>query len=283
MIFQYDLSGGEPIVRDLAVSSASDILEGAVVSRDGAISTALNNFGVVNSDATLSDVIGVAAEFYDFSAHISNNGSNAATAAATGITNYMKVIINPLAIWLAEWSQETADDTVNTAADTSGKTVTGTFTSPGDDVEGCWVYITNKGSSSGGAGNLFQIGDASTTVWTACTSFDDNLAGNLATDTYIKIMAPYFATVAGGSINLSTTTAVLGTHLLGNDLVGDDAGAIMSIQNWIQDRNTGLQVLRVERHSGKTFDAATCHLFSSIQLLDHLLLGGGVATAPLIS
>src|SRR3990167_1657337 len=283
MIWQYDLAQGEPIVRDLATASASDILEGAVVSRDGGIDTALNNFGVLNADATVSDVIGVAAEFYDFSAHISNNGSNAATAAATGITNYMKVIINPLAIWLAEWSQETADDTVNTAADTSGKTVTGTFTSPGDDVEGCWVYITNKGSSSGGAGNLFQIGDASTTVWTACTSFDDNLAGNLATDTYIKIMAPYFATVAGGSINVSTTTAVLGTHLLGNDLVGDDAGAIMSIQNWIQDRNTGLQVLRVERHSGKTFDAATCHLFSSIQLLDHLLLGGGVATAPLIT
>src|SRR3990167_5793396 len=283
MNWQFDLSGGEPIVRDLALSSASDILEGAAVSRDGAISTALNNFGVVNSDATVSDVVGVAAEFYDFSAHISNNGTNAATAAGTGITNYMKVIINPLAIWLAEWSQDAADDSVNTVADTTGKTITGTFTSPGDDVEGCWVYITNVGSTTGGQGNLFQIGAASTTEWTACTSFDDNLAGNLTTDTYIKIMAPYFATVAGGSINLSTTTAILGTHLLGNDLVGDDTGAIMSIQNWISDRNTGLQPLRVEKHSGKTFDAATCKLFSSIQLLDHLLLGGGVATAPLIT
>lgn len=283
MLWHYDLSGGQPIVRDLPVVGTADILLGAVVSRDGAISTALNNFGAQAADATVSDVIGVAAELYDYSAHISNNGTNAATAAATGITNYIKVIINPMAIWLAEWSQNASDDTVNTAADTSGKTVTGTFTSPGDDVEGCWVYITNAGSSAGGAGNLFQIGDASTTVWTACTTFDDNLAGNLATDTYIKIMAPYFATVAGGSINLSTTAAVAGTQLLGNDLVGDDAGAIMSILNWIEDRNTGLQPMRVEKHSGRTFDAATCHIYSDVQLLDHLLLGGGVATAPLIT
>ena len=273
MQWQYDLAQGEPIIRDLPVGGSSDILEGAVVSRATLITTADNNFGFINASAsTINEVVGVSAEFYDYSAHISNTGSNAATAALTGITNYIKVIVNPLAIWLAEWSQHADDDSVNTAASTTGKVITGTFTDPGDDVEGNWVYITNVGSTTGGAGNLFQIGAASTTTYTACTSFDDNLAANNTSDTYIKILSPYFATKAGGSMALSAATGQVGTHILGNDLVGDDVGAALVIQNWIQDRNTGLSPLRVEKHSGKTFDAATCKLFASIQLRSHLLL-----------
>ena len=285
MIFHYDLSQAEPIIRDLPVYGTSDILLGAVVSREGAITTAENNMGFQNASATaIDDVVGVAAELYDYSAHISNTGANAATAAATGITNYIKVIINPLAIWLAEWSQAAANDTVNTAADSTGKTVTGTFTSPGDDVEGDWVYISNLGSTTGGAGNLFQIGAASTTVWTATTSFDDNLKANNTSDTYIKILHPYFATVAGGSMSLSAASGEVGTHLLGNDIVGDDTGPIMSLQTYITDKAHSLEPLRVEQHSGKNFDAATCHIYSDVMLLDHLLLNAGTMTAsPIIS
>lgn len=285
MRFNYDLTQAEPIIRDLPVCASADILEGAVVGRDGAISTELLNFGVTNvAAAVIDDVIGVAQEFYDFSEHINNIGTAATTAAGTGVTNYMKVCINPLAVWLAEWSQHADNDVVNTAAQVAGVgSVTGTFTSPGDDVEGDWVYISNKGSTTGGAGNLYQIGSASTTVWTPCSTWVSGLKAITTSDTYIKLVRPYGASVAGGSINLAANTAELGTALLGNDIVGDDTGAIMILQNYVKDKATPMEPLRVERHSGRNFDAATCKLYGDAFLLDHLCLGGGIATAPQIT
>jgi len=284
MEWHYDLTQAEPIIRDLPVGGAVDILKGAGVARIGAISTALNHFCYQLADEdTLDDFIGVANEFYDYSAHISNTGANAATAAATGVTNYIKVIINPMAVWLTEYSQHADNDTVNTAADSTGKTVTGTFTSPGDDQEGNWVYITNVGSTVGGAGNLFQIGDISTTVATACTNHDDYLKGNNTADTYILIYNPYTARVVGGSIDLSAASGEECTKIMGNDLVGTDTGAAITLQNYVTDMHTPMEPLRVERHSGRNFHAATCKIYADLFFTDHLCLGASTADAPLIT
>lgn len=282
--YHYDLSGGEPIIRDLPIHGSNDILKGSVVARDGAISTALNNFGYTRANpATLDDVVGVTNELWDASVNTNNIGTIAVTAAATGVQNYMKVIINPQAVYLTEWSQLAANDTVNTAADTTGKTVTGTFTSPGDDFEGNWVYITNQGSTAGGAGNLFQIGAASTTVWTAVTQFDDNLAGNNTSDTYIVIQRPYSANVAGGSMNLSAQTSDYDAAILGNDIVGDDTGAAIVLENYVADAATPMEPLRSERTSGKTYDASTCKIYGDLYLMDNICNGGALATQPLIT
>jgi hypothetical protein len=280
MIFHYDLSQAEPIVRDMPVYGTSDILRGALLSREGAISTAENNFGLQLCSATvMDDVVGVAEEFYDYDKHINNAGVNGVTAVATGVTNYIKVIINPMAVYLAEWSQAAANDVVNTVASSTGKTTTGTFTSPGDDVEGDWVYYTNVGSTAGGAGNLYQIGAASTTEWTATTSFDDDMKATTTSDTYIKLLHPVFATVAGGSMSLSAAAGEINTHVLGNDVVGDDTGPAIVLQNYVTDKAHSLEPLRVERHSGKNFDAATCHLYCDFYPLDHLLRTSGTLTA----
>jgi hypothetical protein len=290
MIFHYDLAQAEPIIRDYVVVGTSDILRGAVVARDGAITTALNRFGLQNAAAAvIDDVVGVAAELYDYSAHYSGvdqpqvgqlgSGTNAATAVATGVSNYMKVIINPLAVWLCEYSQQAADDTVNTAASTGGKVTTATFTT---DREGDWIYVTNVGSTAGGAGNLSQIGaSTSTTSVTACTSYDDNMATTNTSDTFIVISKPFQPLVAGGSLDLSAASSVAGAQIIGSATSG--TGAILPIENYISDKNTPIQPLRVERHSGITYDAATAHLYADAFLLDHILLGGGIATAPQIA
>jgi len=287
MKWHYDLCQAEPIIRDIPVQGAADIQKGAVVSREGAITTALNNMGGTNTNpATIDDVIGVAAELYDYSAHISSNGTNAATVAGTGVTNYIKVIINPTAIWLAEWSQHADNDAVNGVASADGTMLSGTYTSPGDDCEGTWAYVTDEGSTSGGAGNLFQIGLASTTEWLAVTApgptgWASDMKANNVADTYIHIINPYQAFVAGGSINLSAAAGEVGTKLAGNDLVMTDTGAAVVLENYVSDKNTPMEPLKAERNSGRNYDAATCKIQADIQLMDHILLGGGTATAPL--
>lgn len=281
MHFSYDLTQAEPIVRDVVVGGTSDILYGAVVARDGAITTALNRFCVQNATATvIDDVVGVANEFYDYSVHLSSTGANAATAAATGVSNYIKIIINPMAIWMAEYSQHADDDTVNTSADSTGKVITATFTT---DREGDWCYITDVGSTTGGAGNLFMIGaSTSTTSVTACTTYDDWLKGSNTSDTFIVISRPFQPLVAGGSLDLSAAADPwTGTSIKGVPASG--TGAILVLENYIQDKATPIEPLRVERHSGHNFHAGTVRLFADIQLMDHLMLGGGVATAPQIT
>lgn len=285
MIWHYDLTNAEPIIRDVPVCGSTDILRGAAIGRIGAVTTGLNRYAYQNIVATtLADMMGVSDELYDYSEHISNSGSNAATSEATGVTNYIKAVINPMAVWLAEYSQHADDDTAaNGAASSAGIIWTGTMTAPGDNAEGNWVYVTGTGSTTGGAGNLFQIGASTTTVYTACTSYDTYMKASTTSDTCIILHMPYGCQVVGGSINLSAVAGRIGTMVKGGALAGTDVGAAITLQNYIMDKGTSLQPLRVEQHSGKNFDYATCRLYADLFFLDHLCLGGGVATAPLLT
>lgn len=274
MKFHYDLTQAEPIIRDCPVAGTSDILRGAVVSLEGAITTAEYRWALTNTNAAeLSNVVGVAQELYDYSAHISNSGANAATSALTGVCNYIKVCINPMAVWLAEYSQHADNDTVNNAASTGGKVITATFTT---DREGDWVYVTGVGSTAGGAGNLFMIGISNTTASvTAATSYDDNMKTTNTADTFVVVYNPYSAIAAGGSMDLSAATTDAGVALKGAAATG--AGAIVAIQSYVTDKSTPMEVLRVERNSGRNYDYATCKVYSDVHLSDHLLLGAGVS------
>lgn len=283
MKFHYDLCQAEPILRDLPVYSvgttaANDIPKGCAVSRIGAISTAINHMFIQRADAAvLDEVVGVSNELYDTSAHgagIKRDKTNGISATGTGNTNYIKCIINPMAVYMCEWSQEGADDTANGAADSTGKTLTGTFTSPGDDREGDWAYITNVGSTTGGAGNLFQIGAGSTTVYTAITDYDNSLAGNTTSDTFIVMNTPYTGLVVGGSIDMTAVAGVEGTKMKGNDLTGVDTGLAIVLQNYITDKNTPITVLRADVTSGNTYDAATATLWGDLFHTGHMLLCG---------
>ena len=283
MKWHYDLTGAEPILRDMPVYATSDILKGSALSRKGAISTEQNHSSFQLADpGVLDEVVGITNELYDYSAHLSGinkNEANGVTAIATGVQNYVKCIINPMVAWMTEWSQHADNDSVNTAADTTGKTITGTFSSPGDDRGGDWVYITDTGSAIGGKGNLFQIGASSTTVYTAVTSYDDNLAGNNTSDTYIVMNMPYTSLVVGGSIDLSAASGEAGIKMKGNDLTGVDTGLAIVLQNYITDVSTPITPLHAQTCSGRTYDAATATLWGDLYLTGHTLLAGPGATS----
>jgi len=272
MNYHYDWSGSEPIQRDFVVGDAADIKLGAAVAKEGAITTALDQFAIgLANPATLENIVGVSNEFYDYSAHKSGperQGANSATVVATGVSNYMKVIINPFAVYTAEVSQAAADDTVNTAASTGGKVTTATFTT---DREGDWIYVTDVGSSAGGAGNLYKIGaSTSTTSVTACTSYDDNMATTNTSDTFIVVTNSWSALAAGGSLDLRTD----GTQTKGVAVTG--SGAIAVIDAYVQDASTPPEPLKVERNSGKTYDANTCKLLQDIFFTEHIVCGSAV-------
>lgn len=274
MKYHYDLARAEPIIRDYVVGGTSNILKGAVVGREGAITTDDNRFGLQNADGDVLDcVVGVTNELYTYASHYSGlvGTTVAATEPSTGVSNYIKVIINPMAVWLAEYSQHADDDTVNTAADAAGNDVTATFTT---DREGDWIYVTDVGSSTGGAGNLFQIGlSNSTTSVTACSSYAANLKGTNTSDTFIVLEKEFCGDAAGGSIDLSEATTEAGTKIWGTPATG--AGAAIVLANYIQDRNTPMEPLKVERNSGQNYDAATAHVFGDLYLMEHILLGSG--------
>lgn len=254
MKYHYSMDGSEPIIRDHVIGGASAIAKGAVVAVEGAITTALNRFSLqLTNPATVDNAVGVLMEAV----------TPTTTAAATGVSVYGKVLINPYAIYLAEYSQLAADDTVNTSADSTGKVITATFTT---DREGDWTFITRVGSTSGGCGNLFQIGaSTSTTSVTAVTSYDDYLNGSNTSDTFICITNPYTALAAGGSLDLTTA----GDALSGVAAAG--TGAVLVLQNYIQSKDVPMEPLKVERHSGKVWPYA--RFFADVWLSDHIMGG----------
>jgi len=267
MKWHYDVNGAEPILRDHVIYHTTDILAGVPMQKE-VITTELNQFALLPAAAaTVDNIVGVTAEAYDYSEHKTGpgrTGANGITAVATGVSNYLKIIINPSAVYLAEYSQLAADDETLTVADTTGKTVeVAAFTT---DRHGDWVYITPTGGTTGGAGNLFQIGaDAGgTTVATACTSYDDNLKGNIVGDTAIWVYNAYNALAASGSLNLATNLAdVSGTGDAGT-------GALLVIQSYISQDGV-LEPLRVERHSGTNYPHATTRLYSDVMFIDHIM------------
>ena len=262
MIFHYDLAQAEPIIRDYPVYDTSAINYGEVLAMEGAITTAENRMFLQSCNAAVIDnAVGIAQETITAST----------SASATGVTVYAKVLINPFAVYLCEYSQHADDDTVNTAADTAGNDTTATFTT---DREGDWIYVTNVGSTTAGAGNLYQIGlSNSTTSVTACSSYDDYMKGTSTSDTFIVITNPFSALATTGHTDLSAATGYSGRAIKGLPATG--SGALNILLNYIQTPQLGLEPLRVEQHSGKNYSSGVgVHLYADVQLMSHLLLGG---------
>ena len=272
MRFHYDLTQAEPIIRDYPVydSSATGLLNGMAMARLADSHTAANRcFMQKANPATLANIVGV----------MNETGLDASSSAvATGVAIYGKLIINPMAVWYCEYSQHADNDTVNTSASTGGKVTTAAFT---QYREADWIYYTGEGSTTGGAGNLAQIGaSTSTTSVTAVIGYDDNMNTTNTSDTFIVITAPFNGTAAGGGLDLSAVTAEYGCKIKGVAATG--AGALLTLANYIESAGSpSEQVLRVQQHSGYNYPYKSTRIYADAFLLDHLLLGGDVAAFPI--
>ena len=259
MKFHYDVSGAEPIIRDIRVYSASTALTVGSAMCAGAVGTAENCGCAILADPdVLSNIIGVLQETI--------TAANALGVVAEGVDKYGKILINPLAVYLAKYSTAAADDTVTST--TTAKTLTGTCVT---DHERGWAYVTDTGSSTGGFGNLFQIGaSTSTTAIVAATSYDDNMTATNTSDTFIVMPAPYTADVAGGGIDLATNAIDLSGY------AGTGAGACMVLENYITSKHRPLEPLVCSRHSGYNYKSEDPTFYGDIMFPEHLLLGGHV-------
>jgi hypothetical protein len=267
--FHYDVSGAEPIVRDIRVYSASALYIGQVMA-SGAVATAENTGAAISADAdVLSNIIGVMNE--DLTA------ANATSVVATGVDKYGKLIINPCAVWLCKYSTAAADDIALTAADATGKTAT--VAAKVTDHERGWVYITDTGGTTGGFGNLFQIGASTgTTVETAATSYDDYLKANIIGDTIITLHAPYGADVAGGSVDMATNVI----DVSGHD-ASASAGAAVVLENYIKSKSRPMEPLVCSKHSGINYKGEDPDFYADVYFVEHLLLAGGVVNNRVIT
>ncbi len=268
MKFHYDVCGAEPIVRDIRIANGgAEVPQGAALTQ-GAIATAEMTGAVSLADPdVLSNIVGVCMETVP---------AASLSVVATGVDYYAKVCINPMAVWLAKYSQAAADDVPLTAADATGKTCTITQVT---DHERGWCYITNVGGTTGGYGNLFQIGAVTgTTVVTAATSYDDDLSANIIGDTAIVLHAPFSADVAGGSVDLSTNAV----NVSGND-AGAGAGAAIVIENYIVSASRPMEMLRCAKHSGYNYASEAPQFYGDLMFMEHLLCAGGVVNDRVIT
>jgi hypothetical protein len=267
MKWAYDVTAAEPIIRDMRVYDSGTARSKGTLMAQNCITTAAAQVGVASmvGVTTLDNVIGVLME--DLTA------AELLSVVATGVDKYGKICINPFAIWRALYNPTTI---VNATASATGKVLTQTMVT---DHERGWAYVTDGGGTTGGFGNLFQIGDSGTTATiTAATSYDDNMKANTATDTFFVMPAPYTADVAGGSFNL---------HANGRDALGygttAHSGAATVLENYITSKYRPMEPLVCSKHSGWNYKDEDPDFYVDLHFPQHLLATGGVVNTRTIN
>ena len=269
MRWSYDVTGAEPILRDIPVYNSGAITRGTAMC-SGPVATEVNNGrAIIASPTALKNIIGVIQE--DVTA------ANALAVLATGFETYAKHIINPFAVWRAFYATSTSDQVIITTASTTGTSVTAADT--GDAYEtGSWVYITNSGGTTGGYGNLFCAGaSTSTTALTATSTYTAGLIGNVVGDYFIIMHPRYGATVVGGSVSLdSTSMYVQGLIASGN------TGQAIVLENYISSTTRAPQPLNIATHSGINYASEAPAFSADLMFSSHLLCNGGTTnTRPI--
>ncbi len=271
--WHYDVTGAEPIIRDTRVYNVGALSKGTAMC-SGAVATAENQgAAIIAAGATLSNIIGVLQE--DLTA------AEALGVVATGVDKYAKLIINPFAVWLTPYSVHADDDTVNTVASSTGVNLQ--EASMTTDHERGWGYITDAGGTTGGFGNLFQIGASTdTTIIVAATSYAANLKANLTSDTFIVLIPPFTADLAGGSVNLSVASGISAMQIEGYNTTAATGAAII-LENYIQSSRRSLEPLVCVRHSGNNYAAEDPDFYGDLMFCEHLLCSGAVVNTRVIN
>lgn len=180
----YDLTGAEPILRDMPLYDASTIVQGEFVmlgttDPDNAADEAtsfVSAYNATEANAAI-DALGICNETLT----TSSSPSIAAAYSTTTGPCYGKCIINPFAVYRAQHSTAAADD----VAITSTSTTTLTVANLQDDIDGCWAYFPL--TANGVAGSLRFITAAASGSCTMDSALDTT--GN-SSDTVVIISAP---------------------------------------------------------------------------------------------
>jgi hypothetical protein len=249
MQFHYDLTGAEPIVRDVPVYDASttaSFTKGEMLM----LGTTEPDADADQNISFVTGYIASAAQCVDALGTILETVANAAALYNGASPKYAKAIINPFAIYLCEYSQAASDDE---AVTTGGVSTTVTIASFEDDTEGGWLYFPL--AAAGAKGKLRYVsennGSGALTVDSAITTTTD--------DTVIKILPV--------NHRLTNLTADA-TKLLTQAAVGDNV-SLHVLENYIESDGHGLQALKPALHKGLN-GLSNAKFYADIAMLDHV-------------
>ena len=211
--FHYDLTGAEPIVRDVPIYAVDRIAKGEMIQMGATGNTLKAGFITSNALTTTAgvDALGVCmeeitttspADFGDIVSTAATTSTRAissiASTVATG-SRYGKAIINPLAIYLMRWD-DSSTGYCTSAAVSASTTYTQTVEQYG---EGGWLYSVPgvTGAVAANEGQLRYI-----TVSTSTTSYTLLTAVTLAATEKLISIKPRNHRILGISGVASTAT-----------------------------------------------------------------------------
>ena len=263
MKWAYDLTGAEPIIKDLPVYDAATIAQGELVMIGTSAFTAGADAGYGMVSAYPSTVMANGAvNAVGVSLETKTTADVPSIAAACNVTTgkfcTAKVIINPTAVYRAEVT--TAEQlSIASSASTGAFAVTGAAGTSGDRC-GQWVYFC--ASAGPNFGNIRKV---VTTATAGSFVMDASVSATITTADKI-----IFITERNKSPEILGTDAIT----IGQTTVGGGAGAttLKVVENYI-DRGNGLELLRPATHSQIKLgsDAAKkVKFYQDIVLVDHL-------------
>lgn len=168
MKWHYDLTGAEPIIRDLPVYDATSLANGELLmlgttansTADGGVSLITAGTGTSGNDAI--DAVGILTE----STYESGGTAPTRTIDSTSGVYFGKTIINPFAVYLAEVNKAAAQDIAVESSSTT-TTIYETLSAIGaTNLDGYWVLFTDVSTTAAVKGCLRMITDNGATTFT---------------------------------------------------------------------------------------------------------------------
>jgi len=268
MKWAYDITGAEPIIKDIPAYDAATLVNGELLmlSTNSGFPCAVT--GIVNTvGGTMAvDVIGLCLETKttsgsvhpDGSAYATSGGSNVSVATAmsnTAAVCYVKTIINPFAVYRAEVNQDDAFSVAASAA-TAEVQVTGVGAS---SLDGSWIYFS--ASAGPNYGELRRVIVSATAATLDMTSAVSATITTADTVTLIQPKLSYSNVLDDTATMISQTTVGQGT-----------ATNLRVVESYI-NKNEGFEILKPGAHDGVkvgSSNAALTKFYNDIVCKDHI-------------
>jgi len=273
MKWAYDLTGAEPIIKDVAVYDATTIQNGELLQLGLAAAgyyTAGTGHGYASAcPTTVGATQGINA--LGISLETKTTADTPSIAAlhnlTTGAFCYVKAIVNPFAVYRA-WVNTTSTGTVanNMIAGASAATATdlaqiaiSTLATTGK-MNSLWVYF----SASAGA-NWGQLRKVASSASAATVTLDAACLATFSSDQVTFITNPGDSPMCLG----------LDAMNVGNDSVNPGTSTMFRVVDNIIDRGRGLELLREDAHAGGRVNLSgaarkAAKFYQDLMMKDHI-------------
>lgn len=265
MKWAYDLTGAEPIIKDMPVYDGTAIQQGELLMMGTSAFSAGADAGIALVSAAPDTVagnaavncVGISLEMASSAGTVGNTTSVAtAQNATTGAKCFVKTIINPFAVYRAETLTSSASAIAATPA-AAQITVTGVAAA---SANGFWVYF--QGTAGPSRGNLRAV-VTSATAGTLVLDAAQTTASTADTVLFIPQRRTSALNISGGS-----STAVDATYAISQTVFTGTTNLRVVEVNI--DRGNGIEILKYNVHRQLNNLPATTKFYQDLMMKDHL-------------